>query len=493
MSLQGVNHHMTANISKMFINGKWLEQDTGETIGVMNPANGEIMYHIPRGQKADIDRAVASARDAFESQIWQTFKPETRGRILWKMADLIRRDKDSIAEMETLDTGKPLSQAKADVEAGAGYFEYYAGMADKILGETIPIASGILDFTVREPVGVTSHIVPWNYPLQIASRSTAAAIATGNTVVMKPAEDTPATALKLARLFEEAGLPKGVFNVVTGYGYEAGAALSDHPGVDHVTFTGSVETGMAVMTAAAKNITPVTLELGGKSPNIVFSDCHWDEALNTVMRSIIQNAGQTCSAGSRLLVQKDIHDRFVDALCEKMQSLVIGPGIDDCDLGPILSEKQCRKIESYIDFAKQEGVAIKTGGNRANVEGSEGGFYFQPTVLDHVAPDSRLAKEEIFGPVIAVFPFETEKEALKLANHSPYGLVAGIWTKDIGKAHRLAEKIRAGQIFINNYGAGGGIQMPFGGYKKSGFGREKGLEALRNYTQLKNVAIKTSL
>lgn len=478
------------NHKKMYIHGEWVESLSLEKIEVYDPANQEYLYTTPRGREEDIKLAVAAAKRAFESPEWQGLKPHERGKILYKVSEFIRRDQEQLAEMETLDTGKPLSQAKADVEAGARYFEFYAGAADKILGETIPVEPGMIDFTVREPVGVTAHIVPWNYPIQIASRSAAAALATGNAVVMKPAEDTPATALKLAELLAEAGLPQGIFNVVTGYGHEAGAHLSAHPDVHQITFTGSVETGTAVMTAAARNVTPVTLELGGKSPNIVFADAPLDQAVEWVVRSIVQNAGQTCSAGARLLIEKSIHKDFVEKVCGKMAALKVGSGMSDPDIGPIVSEKQFRRIESFIELAKREGVDILTGGERVTVEGAEGGFYLQPTVLDSVNPQSRLAKEEIFGPVLTVFPFETEEEALELANSTPYGLVAGIWTNDVGKAHRLASRVQAGQIFINNYGAGGGIQQPFGGYKKSGFGREKGLEALRNYTQLKNVAIK---
>lgn len=480
---------MGAQLKQMYVNGEWMESVSQETLDVINPADSKRLYAVPRGNGADIDRAVNVASRAFESNEWQSFKPYERGKILFEVAQAIRNEKEEIAELETLDCGKPLSQARADVEAAARYFDYYGGMADKILGETIPVEPGILDYTLREPVGVTAHIIPWNYPIQISSRSAAAAIATGNAVVMKPAEDTPATALKLAEIFEKTVLPKGIFNVVTGYGYEAGTALSNHPDVDHITFTGSVETGMAVMTLAAKHITPVTLELGGKSPNIVFEDCNQEESLKWVVRSIIQNAGQTCSAGARLLVESSIHDEFIGKVCQQMESLVIGPGIKDPDIGPILSKKQCNRIEEFITLAKQENTKILTGGERVDVPDAEGGYYFQPTVIDQVDPQSKLAQEEIFGPVLTVFTFNSEAEALTLANQTEYGLVTGIWTSDNGKAHRLASKVRAGQIFINNYGAGGGIQMPFGGYKKSGFGREKGLEALKNYTQLKNIAI----
>lgn len=475
---------------QMYMNGQWLDSVQKEWIETKNPATGDVLARVPRAKKVDVDVAVTAAREAFESEEWQLFLPIERGRILHKVADALRIEAEEIALLETVDTGKPLTQARKDVEAAALYFEYYAGMADKIFGETIPVQPGILDYTVREPIGVTAHIVPWNYPLQIIARSTAAAIATGNTVVAKPAEDTPLTAIKLAEIIDRTLLPKGVFNLVTGYGSEAGAALSEHPDVDHITFTGSVQTGTAVMMGAAKNVKPVTLELGGKSPNIVFEDCEQEEAVDWVVRSIIQNAGQTCSAGSRLLVQESIKDEFLKKVVTQMEKIQIGKGIDDLDLGPILNEKQFNRILEFMDIARKEGAKFLTGGERQKTAGLENGYFFKPTVIDGLAPSSYVSQEEIFGPVIAAFSFETEQQAIELANGTAYGLVTGIWTKDGARAHRVASKIRAGQIFINNYGAGGGVQMPFGGFKKSGFGREKGLEALRNYTALKNVALK---
>lgn len=474
----------------MYINGEWCSSADDETITVRNPATQKTIGTVPRGNTADIEKAVKAARDTFESEQWRTFLPDERGRILYTIAEKIRNAATEMAQMETRDTGKPLSQSQNDVEAAARYFEYYAGMADKIFGETIPIQADVLDYTVREPVGVTAHIIPWNYPIQITSRSVAAAIATGNTVVVKPAEDTPLTALKLAELIEETKLPTGVYNVVTGYGNEAGAPLINHPDINHITFTGSVQTGSAIMQAAAKNIVPVTLELGGKSPNIVFADADQEKAAEWVVKSIIQNAGQTCSAGSRLLVQQNIKEDFLEKVKARMEAITIGKGEDDHDLGPILTEKQFNRIEEFMQIAHKENVTIVTGGEGVEIEGAETGFYFAPTILDNVKQESALTQEEIFGPVVSVFVFETEDEAIKLANNTPYGLVTGVWTENVGCAHRMASHIRAGQVFINNYGAGGGIQMPFGGYKKSGFGREKGLEALRNYTTLKNVALK---
>lgn len=472
----------------MFINGEWTESSSGRTFTSINPATLDMIAEVPRGDSDDIDRAVQAAREAFESAEWREILPAERGRILFRMANLIRERKDELAALETLDMGKPLAQSLVDVEVAARYFEYYAGVADKILGETIPIRSDILDYTLREPFGVTAHIVPWNYPLQMTARSVAPALATGNTVVVKPAEDTPVTTLKLAEISQLAGFPKGVINVVTGYGYEAGSALASHKDIDHITFTGSVQTGSVVMKSAAENVKSVTLELGGKSPNIVFADANLEEAAQWVVKSITQNAGQTCAAGSRLLVEKSIQHTFVARVVELMSELRLGPGMKNYDMGPVVSQKQIDTIEKYMDIARQEGCKILLGGKRKKELPS--GLFFEPTVLEPLSDQSRLAQEEIFGPVLVVLPFETKEEALNIANGTPYGLVAGIWTSNINKAHWLANRVRAGQVFVNNFGAGGGVEMPFGGTGKSGFGREKGLEALKFYTQVKNVAIK---
>lgn len=476
---------------RMYVDGQWVASVSGQTIDTINPATAEKLAEVPRGGSEDVDRAVKAARAAFESAAWREILPAERGRMLNKMAALIRGQKDELARLETLDTGKPLTQAQVDVEVAARYCEYYAGVADKILGETIPVRHDVLDYTIREPLGVTAHIVPWNYPIQIAARSLAPALAAGNTAVIKPAEDTPLTALRLAAICEEAGFANGVVNVVTGYGSEAGAALASHPDIDHITFTGSVATGSSVMKAAAENIKPVTLELGGKSPNIVFADADLDDAAQWVVRSITQNAGQTCSAGSRLLVERSIHEQFVAKVAEGMRRLRVGPGLENADVGPIISEKQLARIESYLAIAQEEGAAVPVGGKRCLEAGS--GYFFEPTVLDRISLNSRLAHEEIFGPVLVVLPFDTIEEALAIANGTEYGLVTGVWTSNIHKAHWLAARVKSGQVFVNNYGAGGGVEMTFGGYRKSGFGREKGLEALKYYTQVKNIAIKVSL
>lgn len=473
----------------MYINGEWTKSANEAVIDVLNPSSSEKIGEIPRGTKEDVDRAVRAAAAAFRTEEWRSYSAFDRGDLLFAIADKMQESRDELAELETTDVGKPLSQAYADVDAAIRYFRFYGGAADKVMGDTIPIQDGLLDYVVREPVGVTAHIIPWNYPLQIISRSVAAAIATGNTVVVKSAEDTPLTALRLSEFFAELDLPAGVFNHVTGYGYEAGAALAGHPLINQLTFTGSVATGISVGQAAMANVVPATLELGGKSPNIVFADCDMEATVAGVVRSIIQNAGQTCSAGARLLVEESFKDEFLKKVIEQFGKLTIGAGIEDKDIGPILNERQFDRVMGMINIAREEGE-ILFGGNQVTVEGFENGFYIEPTIVDGVSPHSRIAQEEVFGPVLTVFTFKDTEEALELANSTDYGLVAGVWTKDINRAHYLASRIDSGQVFINNYGAGGGVQMPFGGYKKSGFGREKGWAALDNYTTLKNVAVK---
>ncbi|WML39551.1 aldehyde dehydrogenase family protein [Neobacillus sp. OS1-2] len=475
---------------KMYINSEWVKSVSGEFFPTYNPANHEVIARVPRGNKEDVHQAVTAAKNAFESNEWQSVKPGIRGNALSEVARKVRERSEELALIETLDTGKPLSQARSDVESSARYFEYYAGVADKMFGETIPVAPNVIDYTVREPMGVCAQVIPWNYPLQITSRGVAAAIAVGNTVVVKPAEDTPLSALKLAEIFSEIEVLKGALHVVTGYGTEAGAALVNHPDVNHITFTGSVNTGTSVMISAAKNIVPVTLELGGKSPHIVFPDCDMEEAVTWVTRSIIQNAGQTCSAGSRLLIHSKIKDEWMEKLIERMKRIKLGPGVNDSELGPIISKRQFDRILAMVERAKEQGARVIMGGRRAKLEGLEDGYYFEPTIIENASPMSEIAQEEVFGPVLTVFEFETEMEAITLANGTSYGLVTGIWTNDLSRAHRIASKVKSGQVFINDFGAAGGVELPFGGYKKSGIGREKGVEALRNYTQLKNIAIK---
>ncbi len=481
---------MAVTRERMLIGGEWVEAASRETFETRDPATGEVVAAVPRAGAADVDRAVAAARRAVEGRAWRETTPAERGRILSRIAAGIRSRADELARLETLDTGKPLRQARTDVEVAARYFEFYAGAADKILGQVIPLGEGFLDYTLREPWGVCAQIIPWNYPIQIGARGIAPALAAGNAVVSKPAEETPLTALRLGAIALEAGLPAGVLNVVTGFGEEAGAPLSSHPDVDHVAFTGSVEVGSLIMQAAARNIKPVTLELGGKSPNIVLADADPQAAVPVIVNSIIQNAGQTCSAGSRLLVERRVHDEWVDRVAARMREVKIGPGLDDPDLGPVISEGQLGRVLGYLEVARKEGAEVVAGGARPSDARLATGHFVQPTLVDRVKPDMRIAREEVFGPVMAVLPFDDVEEAAALANSTEYGLVAAIWTRDVGKAHRLAHRVKAGQVYVNTYGAGGGVELPFGGYKKSGFGREKGLEALLTFTQVKNVCVK---
>ena len=470
----------------MCINGEWIEGE--EKITVYNPSTGKPLVTIANATNEQIDDAVRIANKAFESEEWRSIKPFERGQILVELAQFIRQNAEHFAQLESLDVGKPLQQARGDIEAAARYFEFYGGAADKVMGDTIPIEDGIFNAVVLEPIGVTVHIVPWNYPIQITSRSVAAAIATGNAVIIKSAEDTPLTTHELVKWLNTR-LPKGIIQHVTGFGKDVGAYLSSHPSIHQITFTGSVPTGIAVMQAAAKNIVPVTLELGGKSPNIVFADVNEELALEGVMRAIIQNAGQTCSAGARLLIEKSYKETFCAKLVERFQQIRIGAGEQNLDMGPLLNANQFKKITALLELAQRDGEVL-IGGKALRVENYEDGYYVEPTIVDGLDVTHPLAVEEIFGPVLTVFTFETVEEALQLANSTDYGLVAGVWTRDIDVAHFMASRIKAGQVFINNYGAAGGIQMPFGGYKKSGIGREKGLVAMRNYTQMKNIAIR---
>ena len=476
---------------KQLIGGEWVVSSSGETVESINPSTGEVLVLLARGGEKDVDNAVRAARETFESAAWQDMVPAERGRIMNRIAALIRENKEELARLESLDIGKPLSQSRTDAEVAARYFEYFGGAADKILGSVIPVTPGILDFTVREPWGVSAQIIPWNYPMQIGCRGIAPALAAGNTVVAKPSVEGSLTLLKVGEIVVEAGLPPGALNIVTGRGAEAGIALAGHPDINHCTFTGSVEVGIEVMRTTAQNVVPVNLELGGKSPNIVFADADMENALPVVTRSIIQNAGQTCSAGSRLLVEEKAHRQVVEAMTERFSSIRLGQAVDDPDMGPMVSNGQRDTVEGYIRTGVEEGVRVAAGGGRpSNPDLPAGGFYLQPTILDDADISFRVTQEEIFGPVLTVSPFKDIEEAARIANATPFGLVSAVWTRDINKAHWLATKIRAGQVYINTYGAGGGVELPFGGYRKSGFGREKGLESLIGYTQVKNVCIK---
>lgn len=414
-------------------------------------------------------------------------KPKERARLLYDMARAIEREADAFAELETRDSGKPLQLSLKETLGTARYFEYYAGIADKLHGEQIPLGPDYVDFTIREPLGVSAQIVPWNMPLNMIGRGVAPALAAGNTVVVKPAEQTSLTALKLSDLFIELGFPPGVYNVVTGYGGEAGAALASHPDIDGITFTGSVVTGRRIMQAAAEHIKPVVLELGGKSPHIIFADADLDLAAAEVVKGIYSNAGQICSAGSRLLVEERIREPLLERVITRSRQVRVGPGMARPDMGPLVSAEHYERVNGYIEIGRREGARVLTGGGRP--ADLERGYFVAPTVFDEVTGDMRIAQEEIFGPVLAALTFRDEEEALAIANGTPYGLVAGIFTNDINRALRLAGAIRAGQIYINEYYAGG-EETPFGGTGQSGFGREKGLATLQGYTQIKNVAIR---
>ncbi|MBV8655278.1 MAG: aldehyde dehydrogenase family protein [Candidatus Eremiobacteraeota bacterium] len=460
----------------------------GGAIPVINPSDGLPFATIARGTDRDIDAGVVAARGAFEA-VWQKLPALERGRLLAKLGARILEHHAELAEFECLDTGKPIHQAKTDITACARYFEFYGGAADKLHGETIPYSEGFTVFALREPYGVTGHIIPWNYPAQILGRTVGASLAAGNACVVKPAEDACLSVVRIAELALECGLPAGVFNVITGFGAEAGAALASHPGVDHLSFTGSPPVGTLIAQAAAANHIPAVLELGGKSPHIVFEDADLDQALPAMVNSIVQNAGQTCSAGSRALIARSIYDRTLGLLSDRFQALKTGPGPRGLDCGPLISRKQFDRVSALVDQARRDGATVVATGRIVN-DAPNGGFYFPPTLLSDVPLDHPVAQEEVFGPVLAAFAFEDEDDAVRIANGTRYGLTTGVWTRDGSRQLRLARRIAAGQVFINNYGAGGGIELPFGGMKHSGYGREKGFEGMRGFTQVKTVAIR---
>jgi acyl-CoA reductase-like NAD-dependent aldehyde dehydrogenase len=472
---------------RMFINGERLAARSGKTFDAIDPASGSAFATVAEGDREDIDAAIAAASLAARSG-WSDLPPVRRVRVLNQLATLIRQNRDKLARLESVDVGKPLRQAEDDVAAAAGFFEYFAGVADKVFGSSIPLGRGFVDFTLREPLGISAQIVPWNYPLRLASRGIAPALACGNAVVVKPAAEAGLSIIRLAELAGEAGVPAGTFNVVTG-GRETGAALASHPGINHITFTGSVPTGIAIMKAAAEHVVPVTLELGGKSPNIILDDADFQKAAAAAASTLMQNAAQTCTAPTRLLIQRRAHDSFVNILAERIRAIRLGRGLDNPDMGPVVSERQMRRVLDYLAQGTRDGASPVTGGGRSERPELANGFFIEPTLLDGVKPGSVLEQEEIFGPVLTVTTFDSVEEAIEIANGTPYGLVTGIWTRDLQKALTLATAIKSGQIRINSYSAEGSIGLPFGGYRRSGFGREQGVEALANYTQVKNVMI----
>ena len=470
-----------------FIANEWRDAVDGEHIDVRNPSTGEVLAKLARGRSEDVDLAVAAARKALSGE-WGRLTATERGRILSRIGAGVLRNIDLLTEIEARDVGKPSTQARADVVALARYLEFYGSSADKVHGDTIPYQNGFTVLTIYEPHGVTGHIIPWNYPMQILGRSLGAALAMGNAAVVKPAEEACLTILEFARIAQEEGLPAGALNIVTGFGAEAGAALSAHTGINHISFTGSARTGEMVQAAAARNAVPVTLELGGKSAQVVFADADLDRAVPFLVNAGIQNAGQTCSASSRILVERAVYEDVVARMSEKYRALKVGPAESDLSVGPVVSQRQKAIVEDFLGVARKDGLKVAAQGTIVPDAPAEGA-YVAPTLLRDVPPDHRLAQEEIFGPVQVIMPFDTEEEALALANGTPYGLVCGIWTSDGGRQLRMARAAQAGQVFINNYGAGGGVELPFGGVKKSGHGREKGFEALYGFASMKTISI----
>jgi aldehyde dehydrogenase (NAD+) len=465
------------------VDGAWVVEATS-LLPVEDPGTGQVMARVADSSDELVDRAVQSAHRAYRTS-WGVLSGVERGRVLMQVAHHLRAEKDWLARLEAVDTGKPLSQARGDVETAARYFEFYAGVADKIHGETIPQADGSFAYTVREPLGVVGHITPWNAPLNQLSRGVAPSLAAGNTVVVKPSEVAPLSSLLVAQLFVAAGLPPGACNVVPGLGPTAGAALVNHPLVQHVSFTGSVATGQEVLRSAAAKVMPCNLELGGKSPTVVMPDADLGAAARAGALAVVRNSGQSCFATTRLLVHRSVHDELVDRLVQELSGLDVGHALDDPDLGPLASGRQLDRVTGFVEVARSQGAGVAAGGAAVDREDG-GGHYFAPTLLVDVTSTMEVAQEEVFGPVQSVLVFDDEDEAVEMANDTRYGLAAGVFTSDLGTAHRLAGRLEAGQVQVNRYPLGG-VETPFGGYKSSGIGREKGLEALRAYTQVKTV------
>ena len=472
-------------MSQHFINGEWVPASNGETLPVIDPSTGAVFDQIARGNAADVDRAVKAARAALAGS-WGRMTAAERGRILMKMSALILADAENLAQLEARDTGKPIGQARNDITVAARYCEFYGGAADKLHGEQIPYLEDFHVVVLREPYGVTAHILPWNYPAQMFGRSVVPALATGNAAVLKPSEDACQTPLAFCRIAQKAGLPAGALNVVTGTGEEAGDALTHHGDIDFVTFTGSPEVGTIVQKAAAERTLKCVLELGGKSPQIVFDDADLERAAPFILKAITQNAGQTCSAGSRLLVQRGIHDHFVAMVAERFKASSAGTPAMDRDCGPLINAAQKQRVEGFIQRAIASGIPVLAQGQIA-AGVPAGGYYVAPTMFGPVPREHALACDEVFGPVLSVIPFDDEDEAVRLANATDYGLIAGIWTRDGGRQLRVAKQMKCGQVYVNTYGAGGGVELPFGGVKKSGHGREKGFMALEEFCTVKTV------
>ena len=465
---------------------------SGRTIAVIDPSDGEVFDEIQRSGAGDIDMAVQAARHCFDTA-WSQLSAAERGRLLMRLAASVAGHAEELTDIEMRDCGKPVKQAKADVAALVRYFEFYAGAADKLHGDTIPYQNGYSVMTWREPHGVTGHIIPWNYPMQIFGRSVGGALAAGNVCVVKPSEDACLSLIRVAQLAADCGFPPGAINIVTGYGHEVGDALARHAGIDHISFTGSPTVGTLIQQVAAERHCPVTLELGGKSPQIVFADADLDDStlnlIPTLINAIVQNAGQTCSAGSRLLVERSIYEPLLERLGAAFEALRVGPAAMDLDVGPLIRQSQQQRVWDFLSDAQVANIPMVAQGQIVD-EAPDTGFYQAPTLLRDVPVMHRLAQEEVFGPVLCAMSFRDEDHAVELANATKFGLVAGVWTRDGARQFRMARRVKSGQVFINNYGAGGGVELPFGGVKSSGYGREKGFEGLYGFTTLKTVAVR---
>jgi betaine-aldehyde dehydrogenase len=469
-----------------YVNGKWEGAASGKSFPVYDPSTEEVIAQVPAADAADVDRAVQAARAAFESGPWPQTTAQDRGRILFQLAEKIRQNLAALAEIECRNTGKPIVEAEYDISDVATCFEYYGGLANKVTGHVNPVPANAISFTMKEPVGVAGQIIPWNYPLLMAAWKLAPAIAAGCTCVLKPAEQTPLTALEFANYFEEAGLPPGVVNIVNGFGETAGASLVAHPGVDKIAFTGSASVGKIIVKSAADTLKRVTLELGGKSPNVFFADADWEAAVDGALFGVFINQGEVCSAGSRILVEKKIYSKFVEAMTEKAKRIKLGPPMDrETKMGPLVSKEQYERVGSYLELGKKEAKTAIGGGRPKQIDK---GYYVEPTIFYDVDNNARISREEIFGPVASVIPFEGEPDAIRIANDTPYGLAGAVWTRDIFKAFRVVKSMRAGIIWVNHMQPTY-VEAPWGGYKQSGFGRELGPWGLEEYLETKQVFV----